>query len=295
MDWNLYRCGRIGHITYSPDEPALREYMRASAAAGELWRCLRCGTFVHGDPTGSGPATKAPVVKRAREIRSELILRVFAIERFIRFLLFGAVAYLIWQFGHSKQSFAQIFHRDLPIIRSTFNQLGFNVNHSNLLLDVRKIFHISPHTLNLLALGVAAFAVVELVEGAGLWLSKRWGEYFAMVVTSLGLPYEVWELTIKLSWFKLVLFGINLALVLYLVLTKRLFGARGGRHAFEARLRSGSVFEEAANEARAKADEEAEATAEAAAAAEARAEVTGVGEERADAESKADKAESPAS
>ena len=280
MDWNLYRCGRIGHITYSPDESALREYMRASATSGDLWRCLRCGTFVHGDPDGSGPATKAPVVKRGKEIRSELILRVFAIERFIRFLLFGAVAYLIWQFGHSRQSLQHILSRDLPIIRSTFNQLGFNVNHSKLLLDVRKIFHISPHTLNLLAVGVALFAVVELVEGAGLWQAKRWGEYFAMVVTSLGLPYEIWELTIKLSWFKLVLFAINLALVLYLVITKRLFGVRGGRHAFEARLRSDSVFEEAANEARAKADKEAEAEAKAAAEAEARGEVVGEAERR---------------
>ncbi len=272
MDWNLYRCGRIGHITYYPDEPALRGYMRASATAGELWRCLRCGTFVHGDPTGSGPATKAPVVKRGREIRSELILRVFAVERFIRFLLFAGVAYLIWQFGHSKQSIEHIFHRDLPIIRSTFNQLGFNINHSRLLLEFRKALHVSPHTLNLIAIGVALFAIVEMVEGVGLWLSRRWGEYFAMVVTSLGLPYEIYDLALKVTWTKLVLFAINLALVLYLVLTKRLFGVRGGRKAFEARLRSDSVFEEAAREASAKADEEAEAEAEAAAAAEAKAE-----------------------
>jgi uncharacterized membrane protein (DUF2068 family) len=272
MDWNLYRCGHIGHITYSPDEPAVRKYMRASATAGELWRCLRCGTFVPGDPTGSGPATNAPVVKRGKEIRSELILRVFAVERFIRFLLFGGVAYLIWQFGHSKQSIEHIFNRDLPIVRDTFNQLGFNINHSRLLLEFRKALHISPHTLDLIAIGVALFAIVELVEGIGLWLSKRWGEYFAMVVTSLGLPYEIYDLTLKVSWTKLVLFAINLALVLYLVITKRLLGVRGGRHAFEARLRSDSVFEEAAREARAKADQEAEAEAEAAAQAGAKAE-----------------------
>ncbi len=302
MDWNLYRCGRIGHITYAPDESALREYMHATATAGVLWRCLRCGTFVHGDPTEEGPATTAPVVKRGKEIRSELILRVFAVERFIRFLLFGGVAYLIWQFGHSKQSIEHTFNRDLPIVRSTFNQLGFDISHAKLLLDVRKIFHFSPNTLNLVAAGVAAFAVVELIEGIGLWLSKRWGEYFAMVVTSLGLPYEVWELTNKVSWFKLALFVINLALVLYLVLTKRLFGVRGGRHAFEARLRSDSVFEEAAEEARAKADKEAEAQAEAAAEAEARAEVEGEAEPRAkvareaEAEAEAEaKAESSAS
>jgi uncharacterized membrane protein (DUF2068 family) len=296
MDWNLYRCGRIGHITYGPDEPALRDYMRASAAAGELWRCLRCGTFVQGEPTGSGPATKAPVVKRGREIRSELILRVFAIERFLRFLLFGGVAYLIWQFGHSKQSIEHIFNRDLPIFRSTFNQLGFDINHSRLLLEFRKALHISPHTLNLIALGVALFAIVEVIEGIGLWLCKRWGEYFAMVVTSVGLPYEIYDLTLQVTWTKLVLFAINLALVLYLVLTKRLFGARGGRRAFEARLRSDSVFEEAAKEARAKADEDGEAEAEAAARAEARAEVNGTDDASADVTGTAgDKVESSAS
>ena len=270
MDWNLYRCGRIGHITYAPDEPAVREYMTGSASSGQLWQCLRCGTFVPGDPDGSGSVMKAPVVKRGQEIRSELILRVFAIERFVRFLLLGGVAYAIWQISGSK-SIMHTFGRDLPIIRTAFNQLGFNISHSHVLIEIRKALHFSPHTLELIAIGVAAFAIVELIEGIGLWLSKRWGEYFAMVVTSLGLPYEIWDLHLKVTWFRLVLFAINLALVLYLVLTKRLFGARGGRKAFEDKLRGDSVFDEAARQAKAQADEEAAKEAEAAAVAEAKA------------------------
>ncbi len=274
MDWNLYRCGRIGHITYAPDEPALSKYMRAATAGGDLWRCLRCGTFVKQGPDGSGPAVDAPVVKRGKEIRSELILRVFAIERFIRFLLFGGVAYAIWQFGHSKLTIQQAFNDDLPIIRSTFNQLGFNINHSRLLIEFRKALHFSQSTLTLIAVGVALFAIVELVEGVGLWQSKRWGEYFAMVVTSLGLPYEIFELTRQVTWTKLLLFAINLALVAYLVLTKRLFGARGGREAFEESLRSASTFDEAAHEAKAADDQLAEEEANAAAEAEAEAEIS---------------------
>jgi hypothetical protein len=42
---------------------------------------------------------------------------------------------------------------------------------------------------------------------------------------------------------------INIGLVLYLVLTKRLFGARGGKAAYEARLRSESVLDEASKAA----------------------------------------------
>jgi uncharacterized membrane protein (DUF2068 family) len=271
MDWNLYRCGRIGHITYAPDEPELREYMHATAPAGELWRCLRCGTFVKDKPAAAGSAEHAPVVKRGREIRSELILRVFAVERFARFLLFGGVAYAIWQFSTSKRSIEETFNRDLPIVKSMLSELGFNIGHSQLLLEFRKVLHFSQGTLALIAVGVAAFAVVELVEGIGLWLSKRWGEYFAMVVTSLGLPYEIYDLTLSVTWTKLALIGINIALVLYLILTKRLLGVRGGRRAYEDALRSDSLFDQVGKEAAAAHDAKAVQEADDAARAEARA------------------------
>ena len=38
-------------------------------------------------------------------------------------------------------------------------------------------------------------------------------------------------------------FVINVALVVYLVVTKRLFGVRGGKKAYEARLRSASILQ----------------------------------------------------
>jgi hypothetical protein len=38
---------------------------------------------------------------------------------------------------------------------------------------------------------------------------------------------------------------VNLALVLYLIITKRLFGVRGGKAAYDARLRGESVLAEA--------------------------------------------------
>jgi Predicted membrane protein (DUF2127) len=87
--------------------------------------------------------------------------------------------------------------------------------------------------------------VIELLEGTGLWLGKRWGEYFAMVATSIFLPYEIYDLTAKVTVTRVLFFIVNLALVLYLVLTKRLFGVRGGKRAYEARLRSESIMDAA--------------------------------------------------
>ena len=72
MDWSLLACGRGGHVTYAPDEPALRSRLTAQTPSGEAWRCLRCGTFVIGPPGGNGPAVAAPQVRRGKELRSAL-------------------------------------------------------------------------------------------------------------------------------------------------------------------------------------------------------------------------------
>src|ERR1035441_4248982 len=72
---------------------------------------------------------------------------------------------------------------------------------------------------------------------------KRWGEYFAMVATSIFLPYEVYDLTVKITGLRVAALVINLLLVIYLAWTKRLFGIRGGQKAYEARLRTESVIE----------------------------------------------------
>ncbi len=246
MDWNLYRCSRAGHVTYAPDEPAIRARVHAKTAGGELWQCVRCGTYVAGPAQGSGPAGHAPVVRRGKEIRSEIILRLFAIERFIRFLIFGGLAYGVYRFGESQQTLQQAFSHELPIFRDLFRQLGYNIDHSSIVGLFRSALHVSHARLDELAAGLGAFAVVELIEGVGLWLHKRWGEYFAAVVTAVGLPYEIYELTGRVTATRIILFLLNLALVLYLILTKRLFGARGGKRAYEARLRSESIFEAAA-------------------------------------------------
>jgi len=104
---------------------------------------------------------------------------------------------------------------------------------------------LSHRTVTVLAVGAVVYTLLEVAEGVGLWLARRWGEYLAMVATSLGLPLEIYDLTRKVSATALVLLGLNLVLVLYLVITKRLFGVRGGKAAYDARLRSESVIESA--------------------------------------------------
>ena len=246
MDWSLLACGRSGHVTYAPAEADVRHQLSArTAESGDAWRCLRCGTFVAGQPQLSGPAAQAPAVRRGKEIRSAFILRVFAIERFVRAVAAGLLAYVVWRIGYSRESVEDAFHRELPAWRTLFHQVGFNIDNSKLVGLINRALALSPTTIKLLAAGLTGYTLIELIEGVGLWLSRRWGEYFAMVATSLGLPFEIYELSSKVTITRSLLFVVNLALVLYLVITKRLFGVRGGKHAYEARLRSESVMEAA--------------------------------------------------
>jgi uncharacterized membrane protein (DUF2068 family) len=137
------------------------------------------------------------------------------------------------------------FDRELPVVRGLFHQLGYNIDNSKLVGLLHTALTLSSRTLLLLAIGLALYAVVEVVEGTGLWLARRWGEYFAMIATCAGLPLECYDLSRHLTATALVLLILNLALVLYLVLTKRLFGVRGGKRAYDARLRSESILEAA--------------------------------------------------
>jgi uncharacterized membrane protein (DUF2068 family) len=254
MDWSLYRCGRAGHITYAPDEPHLREQMSAGTASGELWQCLRCASYVAGPPDGAGPAAQAPAVKRDDQIRGDFILKLFAIERAIRVLLYGTVAFGLWRFASARLTLIQAFDKDVPIVRSLFQELGFNINKS-LVHELQQLLHISPTKLTLIASGITALAVLSAVESFALWQARRWGEYFAMVVTSLGLPIEIYELSNSVTITKIILLVLNLLLVVYLIWSRRLLGVRGGKAAYDNRLRTESVIDEAEKAAAAAADE----------------------------------------
>jgi uncharacterized membrane protein (DUF2068 family) len=254
VEWSLLDCGRRGHVTYAPAEADLKAQLSAPTPEGEAWRCLRCGTFVPGPADGSGPAAAALTPLRGKEIRSSIVLRIFAVERFLRALVFGALAWAVWEFGVSRASLEKAFDKDYPALRALFRQLGYDVDHSKLVGLIHNALTLSQGTIKLIAAGVLAYALLELVEGVGLWLEQRWGEYFAMIVTSLGLPYEIYDLTDKVTATRVIFFLINLALVVYLVVTRRLFGVRGGKEAYEARLRGESVMQEARNAIAAKSE-----------------------------------------
>jgi uncharacterized membrane protein (DUF2068 family) len=243
MDWNLRSCGRRGHVTYAPSEPELRERLHAQTPVGEAWRCLRCGDFVPGRPRREGPARDAPVVLRGRELRDAVILRLLALERWIRGLLVAFAGYGVWRFRSHHDAVRQAFNDDLPLLKPIADKLHYNLEDSSMVHSIQTVIEAQTSTLAWVALGLAGYGVLQLIEGTGLWLLKRWGEYFAVVATSLGLPIEIYELSEKVTWIRIGALVINLFAVAYLLLSKRLFSLRGGRAAHEAQRHETSLLE----------------------------------------------------
>ncbi len=243
MDWNRRHCARRGHVLYEPDEPEFRDRIRVETALGPAWRCLRCGDFALQTPKSSGPAANAPLVPRGKALRSLLIMRLLAVERVFRFFLIGAAAYAVYRFSNSQQALSQLFEKDLTSLKPLATHWGYDLDHSSIVDTIRKSFHYKHSTLDVVAILLAVYALIELIEAVGLWLAKRWGEYFAVVATAAFLPIEVYEITEKQSPFKIATFVLNVLAVLYLLLSKRLFGLRGGRAAAERELHSASLLE----------------------------------------------------
>ena len=85
----------------------------------------------------------------------------------------------------------------------------------------------------MLLITAVAYAVVETTEAVGLWHEKRWAEYLTVVATAGFLPFEILELVDKVTVLRLGALVVNLAVLVYLLWAKHLFGLRGGRRTLE--------------------------------------------------------------
>lgn len=234
MDWNLRVCGRRGHETYAPDEPELRARLHVTTPAGEAWRCLRCGTYVVGEPLGAGPADAAPEVPRGRLLRDLVLMRLLAAERALRALLLLLVALGIIRWRGSKDAIEQAFEVEIPLLRPLAEQIGWNIDGSWLVRTVREALGLSETTLLWIAFAILAYSALQFAEAYGLWTMKRWGEYLAVVATSVFLPLEIFELAHGVTVLKTLAILVNIAAILWLLWSKRLFGLRGGAAAYHA-------------------------------------------------------------
>lgn len=85
----------------------------------------------------------------------------------------------------------------------------------NILLDKASL--LNDRRLHEISLFLFGYAALGVVEGLGLMLEKVWAEYFTSLITASFLPIEIFELVHKVTWLRISLLVLNLAVLAYLV------------------------------------------------------------------------------
>lgn len=207
---------------------------------GLRWhRCLRCDAWLPASPPAHPTRKFLPeaadieVPLRGRPLRDRYVLRLIALDRFIHCVVLAVLAVGIFVFVRHRQALGDRFFRIMDAIQGGVGGRT-GATGQGMLGELSRAFSAQEATLWLIGLVVAAYAVLEGVEAVGLWLAKRWAEYLTFVATTVLLVPEVYELTQTISALKIVALLINLAVVVYLLFAKRLFGLRGGGRAERA-------------------------------------------------------------
>jgi uncharacterized membrane protein (DUF2068 family) len=235
--WELLVCGLYGHELVGTDAAELRpeDALVAREYDGIRWhRCLRCDSWLPlsspAQPRHRHPPDRNEIrlPRRGKALRDRIVLRLIAVDRALHFLLLGALAAAVFLVASHRQELRQKFYRVVADLQGGVGGGPVQNHHTGLVHDLDRLFSLSGGTLKLVGLVVAAYAVIEGAEAIGLWFQKRWAEYLTFVATTLLLPLEIYELAHRASPFKVVALVINLAIVIYLLYAKRLFGLRGG-------------------------------------------------------------------
>jgi uncharacterized membrane protein (DUF2068 family) len=236
LRYELIGCGLHGHEILGTDAAALRaeDELFARESGGLRWyRCMRCDSWVALTPPDQ-PARKylpsreeITLPLRGKPLRDRYVLRVIAVDRAVHFLVLGALAAAVFLFADNRAALDAEFTRILNDLQGGAGGPMTTSNHG-IVHDLRTLFAVSITNLYLLGAAIAAYAGLEGVEAVGLWYGKRWAEYLTFVATIVFIPYEIHELIKSVTALKVVALVINLAIAVYLLYAKRLFGLRGG-------------------------------------------------------------------
>src|ERR1700722_206688 len=99
--------------------------------------------------------------------------------------------------------------------------LRANPHNRYLILLLQKLSNVDEHRLRHLSVGTFFYSALFLLEGTGLALAKRWAEYLTIVTTASLMPVEMYEIHVHLSWPRVVVLLVNIAVVVYLILELR--------------------------------------------------------------------------
>jgi hypothetical protein len=240
--YELLVCGMRGHALVGLDAGDLRPQDAdfARLMDGVRWhRCLRCDSWLPfaepAEPQVDHPPSRERIELplRGRPLRDKIVLRAIAIDRALHVLILATLSVAVFLIASNEVDLRDKFYAVLGALQGGLG--GPTSDADGGFVDrIDHLLNLPPDKLKLIGLALAAYAALQAVEGVGLWLQRRWAEYLAAIATSVFLPLEVYELTRQVTVLKVIAVIVNLAIVVYLLFAKRLFGLRGGAAADEA-------------------------------------------------------------
>jgi uncharacterized membrane protein (DUF2068 family) len=136
------------------------------------------------------------------------VIRLIALFKLLKSALLIAVG----------MSALHLLHRDVAsVVEHWVKMLGLDPGNRYVDRALEKVGNLTPGQIKHFGVGSFIYAGLFLTEGVGLWLVKRWAEWFSVIITSSLLPVEVYELYRHPSPIKSLVLIVNIAVVGYLV------------------------------------------------------------------------------
>jgi uncharacterized membrane protein (DUF2068 family) len=155
------------------------------------------------------PDRGASAAKRNRRQSNGTLLRVIAIFKFLK-----AGSLIVLSVG----VFRSMMHHDIEArVEHWVRAMHLDPGNRHIEMFLVRVSHLTPEQVTKLGLVGLLYAGLFLVEGTGLWLQRRWGEWVTVVITGLLVPLEVYEIFRHPNVLKIVVLVVNVAVVGYLV------------------------------------------------------------------------------
>ena len=246
QDRDLKLCSTRGHIFALPnDNPNLLKKLVGTSDNLATYRCLRCGGYQKLESSPAVYSTKdLPLVPRGDHNKKLYSLKFIALERWVRATLLIIVSLGLFRLTSRNNNFYASFIELTKAFKPFADKIGFNLSQSHSLHLLESMLKWSHSRYLTIAVLLILYAFLQIIEGYGLWIGARWGEYLAAVVTAIFIPLEIYEVATHATAVKALALLLNLGIVLYLVFKERLFGVRGGHKAYEEDLYQTSLVAE---------------------------------------------------
>jgi uncharacterized membrane protein (DUF2068 family) len=136
------------------------------------------------------------------------LLRLIALFKFLKaVLLIGAGVGAL-----------TLLHKDVAsAVEHWVAMLGLDPGNQYVYRVLQKTANLSPNKIKGLGIGSLIYAGLFLTEGIGLWLEKRWAEWFTVIITGSLLPVELYEIYRHPTLINVLVLIINIAVVIYLI------------------------------------------------------------------------------